>query len=606
MTGQVATFYSYKGGVGRSFLVANTAAVLARWGYRVLCIDWDLEAPGLEEYFAPWLGPQRRPGLVELVTAFADDQSPAWRDHVTRLSLPSAAAPLDLITAGVPGPTRIAQLQAIDWRALYDGRGFGTFLEEMRDAWKESYDLVLVDSRTGVTDIGGICTVHLPDILVAVLTANQQSLAGVRDVLAMVTAQRNRLPLNRAGLLTLPVLSRFDARGQDDLAKEWLRRIGDELAGAYEGWLEDEVSPRQFLELARVPYFSVWTFGERLCALEERETDPESITYYVANLAALLAQNLDDAGMLARQRDSYVDRARQLGSTASRSSTETFAYDYFVSYSGDVREIAREVAQALRAAGSRVFLDLDTLAAGSDIGAALEEALQRSKNLVMLRGTQRSFVQLGVFETFYQRRGEDGRLAYDVRLASLDEERDWLPKFITLRVLDAAKLSPTAIAAELQGRPGDGDRPVDDELLAQADHYLHLRISDYGERVATKDRMAREMGEYVRAHGISHDALAAAAHVGLTVALAEAAAVAPQPRDLDRLLIAGPKVQRSHAAFRVLTVVGALLERTRLGDVQRALVEKLIVAYQELANTRDDDPLRALAVTTSRRLKNLA
>ena len=45
--GEIATFYSYKGGTGRSMLVANTGWLLASAGYHVLMVDWDLEAPGL-------------------------------------------------------------------------------------------------------------------------------------------------------------------------------------------------------------------------------------------------------------------------------------------------------------------------------------------------------------------------------------------------------------------------------------------------------------------------------------------------------------------------------------------------------------------------------
>lgn len=41
------TFYSYKGGTGRSLLVANAARYLASLGKRVVAIDFDLEAPGL-------------------------------------------------------------------------------------------------------------------------------------------------------------------------------------------------------------------------------------------------------------------------------------------------------------------------------------------------------------------------------------------------------------------------------------------------------------------------------------------------------------------------------------------------------------------------------
>jgi len=49
--GTIVTFYSWKGGVGRTLAVANTAVQLARSGRSVLMIDWDLEAPGLDRFF---------------------------------------------------------------------------------------------------------------------------------------------------------------------------------------------------------------------------------------------------------------------------------------------------------------------------------------------------------------------------------------------------------------------------------------------------------------------------------------------------------------------------------------------------------------------------
>src|SRR5262245_27192363 len=47
----IFTFYSYKGGGGRSMALANVAKWLAMQGLRVTMIDWDLEAPGLESFF---------------------------------------------------------------------------------------------------------------------------------------------------------------------------------------------------------------------------------------------------------------------------------------------------------------------------------------------------------------------------------------------------------------------------------------------------------------------------------------------------------------------------------------------------------------------------
>lgn len=43
--GRIVTFYSYKGGTGRTMALANTAWILAANGKRVLAVDWDLEAP---------------------------------------------------------------------------------------------------------------------------------------------------------------------------------------------------------------------------------------------------------------------------------------------------------------------------------------------------------------------------------------------------------------------------------------------------------------------------------------------------------------------------------------------------------------------------------
>src|SRR5262245_4309869 len=60
--GTIVTFYSYKGGTGRSMALANFAWILAAAGRRVVVIDWDLEAPGLHRYFRPFLSD---PDLVE-------------------------------------------------------------------------------------------------------------------------------------------------------------------------------------------------------------------------------------------------------------------------------------------------------------------------------------------------------------------------------------------------------------------------------------------------------------------------------------------------------------------------------------------------------------
>src|SRR5215211_5457575 len=72
--GKILTFYSYKGGTGRSMALANVAWILASNGNRVLVLDWDLEAPGLHRYFYPFLVDKEltdSEGVIDLITDFA-------------------------------------------------------------------------------------------------------------------------------------------------------------------------------------------------------------------------------------------------------------------------------------------------------------------------------------------------------------------------------------------------------------------------------------------------------------------------------------------------------------------------------------------------------
>src|SRR5689334_13666622 len=71
--GQIITFYSYKGGTGRTMAMANVAWILASNGHRVLVADWDLESPGLPRFFAPFLTAEQEAttgGVIGMITDY--------------------------------------------------------------------------------------------------------------------------------------------------------------------------------------------------------------------------------------------------------------------------------------------------------------------------------------------------------------------------------------------------------------------------------------------------------------------------------------------------------------------------------------------------------
>src|SRR5215212_2149038 len=88
----IITFYSYKGGVGRSMALANIAVLMARRGLRVLAVDWDLEAPGLERYFSYFEQSATPGGLLPFFTEVSERLKtagplPSYKDHVWNISV---------------------------------------------------------------------------------------------------------------------------------------------------------------------------------------------------------------------------------------------------------------------------------------------------------------------------------------------------------------------------------------------------------------------------------------------------------------------------------------------------------------------------------------
>ena len=305
----IITFYSYKGGVGRTFSLANVAVLLAQWGFRVLCIDWDLEAPGLHLYFESRIGAPKR-GLVEMISAFKAHGEVKWQDYLTNVDGVSKAGELSLICAGQLSDDYFERMQALVWPDLYDKYKFGVVLEDWRQEWKANYDFVLIDSRTGITDIGGICTVQLPDILVMLATANQQNLDGLKRVAQSIQRQRDRFPFDRAQLLMLPVVSRFETRVEYERGQEWLDKFAQELKPLYTPWLHKDLAEgrglRELLNHIRIPSVPYWSFGERLPVIEKGTDDHDDIGFAFETLAALLAHHLAGHERLLHDRDAYV------------------------------------------------------------------------------------------------------------------------------------------------------------------------------------------------------------------------------------------------------------------------------------------------------------
>lgn len=293
---RIITFYSYKGGVGRTFALANIAVLLAKRGKRVLLMDWDLEAPGLHRYFKPFIKNTQweEEGLIHLLKKAENDQSVSWKSYTTKVAI-SDCEPIHLITSGDQASDYVEQVRSFSWNTFFEKHAGGDLLNRWRNEWKAKYDFVLVDSRTGITDTGGVCTIYLPDILVLVFSANEQSFERGVLVASGVQKARRDLDVPRPPLAVLPLPGRFDGRDEIDEAQFWLNRFAEELKPFYDDWLPKGLKPRQILELTKIPYITKFSFGEPLPVITQGVSDPEFPGFYLENVAKLLVSDFRDA-----------------------------------------------------------------------------------------------------------------------------------------------------------------------------------------------------------------------------------------------------------------------------------------------------------------------
>lgn len=188
----VATFYSFKGGVGRTLALINAAVELANTGHRVLVVDFDLEAPGLDT-FDLLRSETQVPGIVDFVGEYLTlDQAPDVSRFISRApGTGNEGGGLWIMPSGVQDGTYTTNFNQIDWNLLYEKHDGYLLFEDLKEQWKQVVkpDYVLIDARTGHTDTGAICTRQLPDTVVILFFPNDQNLRGLTKVVRDIRAE---------------------------------------------------------------------------------------------------------------------------------------------------------------------------------------------------------------------------------------------------------------------------------------------------------------------------------------------------------------------------------------------------------------------------------
>jgi cellulose biosynthesis protein BcsQ len=373
--GKIVTFYSYKGGTGRTMALANVGWILAAAGHRVLLVDWDLEAPGLHRYLHPLLvDPElySSKGLINMVQAYVrtvlspeeptgrgdggvprPDRPAAQGDGWLRdaadpapytigllLELPSGGR-LDFLPAGRQSAAYSAAVTSFNWHSFYNQYGGGHFLQALREQLISSYDYVLIDSRTGVSDTSGICTILLPDVLIDCFTMSVQSIRGGVDAAAAVKRSAPR-PIK-----VLPVPMRVEEAETERLeaGRDYSRSEFDPFLD----WLPEDDRTRYWGEI-EIPYKAFYAYEEIPATIADRPRQERSLLTAFERLTEWVSE-----GRVRRFTPLPADRRAELR-TAYLRVPRSLPTQIYVSYAPLGRMWAEWAAKALESAGYQVSL----------------------------------------------------------------------------------------------------------------------------------------------------------------------------------------------------------------------------------------------------------
>jgi cellulose biosynthesis protein BcsQ len=404
--GRVITFYSYKGGTGRSMALANAAFMLAANGQRVLAIDWDLEAPGLQRYFQPYLRDpalEASDGLIDFIIAFADAAargSPStssddrWFERLADLRMfaygvnwdgfEKSGGHLDFVPAGRQDAGYSMRVNSFNWQHFYTKLGGGVFLEAVKQRLRDNYDYILIDSRTGVSDTSGVCTVQMPDSLVVCFTLNEQSIHGAAGTATSAIEQRRVTP-GESTLRVIPVPTRVDSSEKERV--DAARAVARSRFDRFLDWIDEDQFDQYWsdVETPHIPFYSL----EEVLAVFDKPRVRTSLLPSVEGLVSWISEQritefppLDERRRLQEQ-SRFLRRLRPLEPPPAEEVL------LFVSCSRqnmdeNLRQFLALLSEELSALtgvdrSHVMFLDESLIEAGSDLLSEVDNAIRNAR-----------------------------------------------------------------------------------------------------------------------------------------------------------------------------------------------------------------------------------
>lgn len=199
----IATFYSLRGGVGRSTALAYSAHVLASRGKKVVCVDMDLEAPGVTSIFGKEKDVEVDKGIVTILTDLDNGKNVDITSHLIKVS---TETDLYCLPAGVPNAEYARKLKGLAFEGWY--REEKNPLHQLINALKYDLpfqpDVILLDARTGISELNAPLLFDIADLSIIVFFPHPQAFEGTASLVKGLLSSKSGRIVNGQRLTPEP------------------------------------------------------------------------------------------------------------------------------------------------------------------------------------------------------------------------------------------------------------------------------------------------------------------------------------------------------------------------------------------------------------------
>ena len=190
---RIVSFYSLKGGVGRTTALAAFAIQRARQGEKVAVLDLDLDAPGAGTLLNPEAGTIGAPwGIVDYLLEQSVLKTPNLRDYYYLCSRPEIThqGTLYVFPAGAYNEHYLGKLARVDIELLSNSHTHPliALLEQIRSELNP--DWLLIDSRAGLSEVAGLGLSGIAHLNVLFGTFSEQSWLGLQQIIQRFGKER--------------------------------------------------------------------------------------------------------------------------------------------------------------------------------------------------------------------------------------------------------------------------------------------------------------------------------------------------------------------------------------------------------------------------------